>query len=189
MPDSQEIVRSIQGAFLLARFNGAGMTYFNISLAGFWRSFFVAVLVAPFHALTLFTVYANSTVDAGRLATVEIVEYVLIWILFPVAMIFVTRILNLSDRYVAYVIAYNWSYIIQVALVLLLTLAVTNAGGQIFTLQILVFSAQVYLIVFLTFVAKAALETTLVVAIGVMALDYVLSRVVQLAGSSLAFAT
>ena len=44
---------SIYGAYRLARLDAAGMSYFDTSVAGFWRSFFAAVIIAPFYAMLL----------------------------------------------------------------------------------------------------------------------------------------
>ena len=43
----EQIARGIRGALLLARFDARGMEYFDLSVEGFWDSFFGAVLAAP----------------------------------------------------------------------------------------------------------------------------------------------
>ena len=47
IPDQQEVIRSIYGAWRLPWLDRSGMGHFNLSVDGFWRSFFAAVLVAP----------------------------------------------------------------------------------------------------------------------------------------------
>ena len=47
MPDRAEVLRSLYGAYRLAFLDQSGMAHFNLSVDGFWRSFFAAVLVAP----------------------------------------------------------------------------------------------------------------------------------------------
>ena len=59
MPPKQEIVASLYGAWRLMRLDPTGMTYFNLSADGFWRSFFAAVIVAP--AYVLFVVVGLAT--------------------------------------------------------------------------------------------------------------------------------
>ena len=47
MPDRQEVLSALYGAYRLAWFDVSGMTFLNLTVEGFWRSFFAAVLVAP----------------------------------------------------------------------------------------------------------------------------------------------
>ena len=51
MPSLQEITASIYGAWRLALLDRSGMNWFNHSIEGFWRSFFVALLIAPLAGL------------------------------------------------------------------------------------------------------------------------------------------
>ena len=44
MPLNQEVARSIFAAWRIARFDAGAMNYFNLTLEGFWRSFFAAGL-------------------------------------------------------------------------------------------------------------------------------------------------
>ena len=53
MPDRQEVASSLYGAWRLACLDESGMGYFNISVEGFWRSFFAAVLLAPVYMLAI----------------------------------------------------------------------------------------------------------------------------------------
>ena len=184
MPDSREIIRAVQGVWMLARFNPAGMSWLNITLAGFWRSFGAAVLLAPFFAVTLAILYAGSSTSLGRIVAVEFAQYALGWIVFPAVMIFVARTLNLTDRYVGFIIAYNWSSVIQVAVFFPLTLATAYAGPS-WTMEFLWLSAWAYVVIFLIFIARTALATTLATAISVVALDVMLRLVIVLAGSDL----
>jgi hypothetical protein len=51
MPNQEEVLRSIYGAYRLAWLDRSGMSQLNLSVEGFWRSFFAAILVAPGYAL------------------------------------------------------------------------------------------------------------------------------------------
>ena len=46
----------------------------------------------------------------------ELVAYVVGWVAFPVAAIFLTRLLGLAARYVPLIVANNWSAVVQIAL-------------------------------------------------------------------------
>ena len=47
IPGQQEIIRSLTGAWLLAKRDTSALNYFNLSIEGFWRSFSAMVLVLP----------------------------------------------------------------------------------------------------------------------------------------------
>ena len=47
IPSPLEIAYGIYGAWRLARLDVTGMEVFDRTVAGFWKSFFAAVLVAP----------------------------------------------------------------------------------------------------------------------------------------------
>ena len=51
MPSLAEVARAIYGAWRLMLFDADGMTFFDLSTGGFWRSFFAAVVVAPLYAV------------------------------------------------------------------------------------------------------------------------------------------
>jgi hypothetical protein len=184
MPDIREVFASIQGAFLLARFNPAGMNYFNISMEGFWRSFGAAVVIAPVILITILAFYAGSEIYPVRIAAVEFGQYVIGWVLFPVVMIFVARSMNLTDRYVGYIVAYNWSAVIQTALFAPLNLVLAYSGAS-WVLEFMWLSAMIFVIIYLIFIAKTALGTTLSIAISLVGLDMLLTLVVILATSDL----
>ena len=63
MPSANQVMYALYGAYRLARFDAAGMRYFETSIEGFWRSFFAAVIVAPPYALLLFLRYRNGLAD------------------------------------------------------------------------------------------------------------------------------
>jgi len=51
VPSAREMMYALYGAYRLARFDAGGMRYFDASIDGFWRSFFAAVLIAPFYLI------------------------------------------------------------------------------------------------------------------------------------------
>lgn len=184
IPDSREIIRALQGVWLLARFDPEGMNWFNLTLEGFWRSFFVAVLVAPFVALSTVVLYDGSDVSPFVIVVLETATYVLSWVLFPLAMLFVARMLNLSATYVGFIIAYNWSYVVSVVVFTPLALAAAYTGPTS-TIAFLELSAIVYLLLLSVFIARTALATTLAIGISVAALDLLLGLSLVLATADL----
>ena len=103
MPLSEEISRSGRGAFLFARFDARGLGYFNVTLDGFWRSFIGALVVLPLTVLTMMTEARGAEIDWLP----ELLRYAGDWLLFPLVMIPIARLLGLSQQYVPFVIAYK----------------------------------------------------------------------------------
>ena len=120
MPSTQEISASIYGAWRLALVDRSGMKWFNHSIEGFWRSFFVAFLVAPLFALAVAFQLIGSTAefDLSDRIVAELFSYALSWILFPLIVLLVCRLMGLTDFYVSYIIVFNWSHVISATIVL-----------------------------------------------------------------------
>jgi len=121
MISTQELVRSIYGAWRLARLDPGGMQAFDGTLAAFWRSFYAALLLAPAYAVLIANAEseAASSVSLGRLVVVESCAYVIGWTAFPLLMLYLSRMLGRETRYFAYITAYNWAQVIAMAAVLL----------------------------------------------------------------------
>ena len=85
MPGREEINRALFGAYLLARRDPRGMGYFEISVEGFWRSFFAAALAAPMFAIIVALhrpeVTAEYSIAWQFLG--QTIRYVLDWAAYP----------------------------------------------------------------------------------------------------------
>ena len=188
IPDQQEIVRSLFGAFRLARLDGRGMGYFNLSIEGFWRSFFAAAIVAPGYALLVAQKLATwpAAVDPAVAVLIEAAAYALSWIAFPVAAVFLTTLLGLSRNYVPLIVAANWAEVLQFAAFLVVMLAtVLLPSGVRGPVLVAVIGA---ILAYEWFVARTALETTGGVAVGIVLVDLVLGVGINVAADRLIWA-
>ena len=178
MPTSQEVVNSIFGAYRLALLDASAMRWFSVSMPGFWRSFTAAFLVAPPFALIVALRFDPQEASIESFCLSESVAYVLGWTMYPLVMVAVCWALSLSDRYVAYVIAYNWSAVVQVGVALPLVLL--NASGLAPAVVISLLGALVTgaLLFYQWFIARAALQTVPLVALIVLAVDLLVGLVV-----------
>lgn len=184
MPDRKEVWSGLYGAYRLAFLDPSGMGYFNLTIEGFWRSFFAAALVAPGYALLMLLRAApEEHVDLGALVLVESVAYAIAWCAFPLAAIVLTRLLGLGRNYVALVVAINWSAVLQTAgfvvVVLLGRVAPGAFGGW------LVLLATGAILAYQWFVIRTALETTGGVALMLLLVDLLLTSAVNLAADAL----
>lgn len=176
-----EATTALFGAWRLAHLDPAGMRCFNISVAGFWRSFFAAVLVAPLFILLLSVAYPRLETPPPliRFAAAESIGYVIAWVAYPLMMAWITRRLDCWDRYIGYIVAYNWAAVLQNAVfipvhMLWMTGVVPAEAG--FLLWLVVFGA---ILVYLWFIARTALGLTPLGASGIVALDILLSLFVS----------
>ena len=106
MPNWQEISRSIFGAWRLAHLDANGMLYFDLTIEGFFRSFFAPIFAAPFFLL-LVTLQADAKTDFTQLLAIEAIAYLITWVGYPALMILLCRLLDLGQNYVPFIVAYN----------------------------------------------------------------------------------
>jgi hypothetical protein len=177
MPTLQQTVMSIYGAYRLARLDATGMSYFDTSVAGFWQSFFAAVIVAPFYAILLafrFSVMAPDA-DPTRFVLTESIAYVVSWTAYPLVIATLTRKLGCWNRYKSYIVAYNWSMVLQIGVVL--TIALLSATGAVPEDAGTFFSLIIYILIlgYVWFIARTALGVPALTATGIVAVDIALS--------------
>jgi len=188
----EEASRSIRGAWRIARFDPDAMQDFDLSIDGFWRSFLAALIVIP--PSLLVSVFTEVGPRADHISE-DMVGYLVqqtllrggLWLLFPLAMVPVARLLNLSSTYVQYIIVWNWSQVIVAAVMLSATILLGSdllgqeIGGLILMLAFLSVSFYAYL------VARVALGCEMPMAIGVVVLDFVLTLTVSLAADRMLY--
>ena len=110
-------------AFRVAKFDRGASEEFDHSFEGFFRSFFAALLSLPI-AIFLTVTQDRIVADlAGRAAgrgveiavtpgmgfwLIEAAAYAVGWLILPLVMILIVKLLGASRRYVPFIIAYNW---------------------------------------------------------------------------------
>jgi hypothetical protein len=179
MPSRAEIARSLEGAWALAKGDPRGLDRFDLSLGGFWGSFAAAFVAAPAYALVLLEQYAVLGWPEHVWGTVvaEAIAYGCGWVAFPVAAIYLTRILGLTRRYVPLVVALNWSAALQIALytgVVIVTLALPREMRSV-----LLLTATMAVLTYQWFVIRTALDTSGGIALLLVVIDVLLSMMVS----------
>ncbi len=179
MPSYAEIRRSIEAAWLLARGDQRGMTLFDLSVDGFWHSFAAALLVAPAYALVLADQYAHLGWPESTLwtALTETISYVAGWLAFPIAAIFLTRLLGLASRYVPLIVANNWSAVVQMGVYTVVVVFGTLLPPEMRALALLLTTLAV--LAYQWFVIRTALGTSSGTALGLVVIDVLLSMAVS----------
>jgi len=181
MPIFVEFVYVLRGLSRLVQFDIGGLGYFDRSIEGFWRSFRVALLIAPFSAIIIPYELELIRPTAGwqHIMLTEILSYIVGWVLFPTVAYEICRLMNRETEYPGYIVVYNWSTLLLVAAEVLMwlpTLLDITAAETSHNLTLLV--DHIYLI-YLWFIARAALRIDPFSAIGVVFTDYVLSVVLS----------
>ena len=175
-----ELARALYGAWRLARLDTGGMAYFERTAPGALRSFTAALVVLPlviaYEAELVSGMIRANGVFIGL--TVEGLFYVIQWTFFPVLMATVMAVFGLAEKYVDFLVAYNWSNVVQALLFLPAFLfewlnlapdALIDAGK---------FAALALALAYAWFVMRTATGLSGPVVIGLVALDLVLSLVI-----------
>lgn len=182
MLTTREAVNALYGAYRLARFDAGGMTYFEATVGGFWRSFSAAVFVAPLFAMLLALRYAGGQVEAHpvRFIVVEAIAYVVSWVAFPLAMAWLVRLFDRQERYIGYIVAYNWASVLQNFAYLPLAMAIEVAGPSAGSIQALGMVVLTLILVYSWFIVRTALDVPASTAVGLVILDLTLSLLVSM---------
>jgi len=187
-------------ALRVARFEKDSVRDFDQSFDGFFRSFFGIVLCAPFFMLVLFAerrIVANAAIEMPEVSfpplppanliffALESANYLASWIVFPLAMIFLTRLLGVGERYVPFIVAYNWTSCIVFALTaipsLLFLLGVVPIAGAV----VLYYPVVLFAIAYHWKVAYEGLNISALNAAGIVLFDFVLSLFIALTDAQL----
>ena len=181
-----EVQLAVGGALRLACGDRRGLGFFDASLDGFWRSFRAAAICYPMY-LFLLTARVTSAQWAAvgwpTVIFVETIAYVIAWVAFPLLMLHIAHWLGRDHRYLAFMVAYNWS---QVPQTVLLTIVGLDAATGLFPPHIMQFVeaiATIAVLVYEWYIARVALavsgpQAALVVVIDVV-LGTTLGRVAQ----------
>ncbi|GEO82927.1 hypothetical protein ROR02_30580 [Pararhodospirillum oryzae] len=163
------------------RLNPRGFEVLGATRGDAARSFWAAFVLLPLFVLYtgLEALERGPGLNLGLFGAVKIEHYVLGWVLYPVIMDFVSRLLDRRDAYYRWLTAYNWVQVPIMAaflpLVLLAALGLAPADA-LTLLNGIVFLAMS---IVLGFVARHGLFLPLSSTIGVVVLDLVVGEAVH----------
>ncbi len=188
MISAREVASSLYGALRLARLDAGGMAFFNRSLEGFWRSFFAAVIVAPGYAVLTIRELDPALAAARpvRVFLVEAIAYIIGWVAFPLVMAYVCDLLEREERYIGFIVAYNWAVVVQMAGFLLVSGLASAPFLSGLAAHLLVFAAFLAILFYQWFIARTALGIETGRAIMVVGVDLALVVLIAAVASGLA---
>jgi len=181
-----ELQLAVVGALRLAVGDRRGLGLFDVSLAGCWRSFRAGAICYPFYLVLLgFRIPSAEWTAHGAAAIilVETIAYIISWAAFPLIMLHLVRWLGRENRFLQFIVAYNWSQIPQTGLFLLVGLQGASGIATPSAAHSASLLAVVATLVYEWYIARVALavtgiQATLVVIIDVM-LGTSLGRIAQ----------
>ena len=179
-----EATRSIHGAWRIARLDPDALAYFNVTADGFWRSFSALVLVAPFYIGFLILSHGQQpgpelptgpVISAAWYVTVKLLAFVAGWLVFPVVMVAISRLLDLTQTYAQYIIVWNWANVLEMVVILPAVMLFLSGALPGQSAAMILMAAQITMLFYGYLVARAGLRCKTVTAIGVVAFNFVLS--------------
>jgi hypothetical protein len=177
VPVWAEVQLAVGGALRLARGDRRGLGSFDASLEGFWRSFRAAAICYPMYLFLLSSrVTGAQWASAGwpTVIFVETIAYVIAWVAFPLLMLHIAHWLGRDHRFLAFMVAYNWSQIPQTAL---LTIIGLDAATGLLPPSLLRFAeamATIAVLVYVWYIARVALAVSGPQAVLIVVIDVVL---------------
>ena len=154
------------------RLNVVGRNYFNYTVTGFWRSFSAPIIALPVF-LGIIYMHAQASQEPTSVEVqLSIFRYVAGWLVYPLVVLVLVRILDRMENYAAYIITNNWFGVAQWVLVCLVS-AVGQVWGSEFN-NLISIGLLILLVYYDFFIARVVLDLTagraaLVVFIGVLA--------------------
>ncbi|RAU23451.1 hypothetical protein CU669_04840 [Paramagnetospirillum kuznetsovii] len=182
MISTGEIVGGVYGAWKLAKRDPGALIWFDDSTEGFWHSFWGPALVLP-GFLVLRTIDGSFSDELARPLLVELIAYVMGCVAFPLAVSHISEGLGRSHTYMRYIVAYNWSAVIQMAVLLPVALVVylfPNAG-----LVPLNAMAAILLLVYQAYIAHVALAVKPGTAGLLVLLDMLIGALIQMSADQI----
>ena len=189
----EEAVRSVTGAWRIARLDPKAMGYFNLTIDGFWRSFLAPAVLAPFYVGVSMVappsaIAAFMSSDPVGFVLVQLLLVVISMATLPLVMIPLSMVLGLTAGYVPFVIATNWSMIVvSVVMIPMALIVTTQAFGPDFSNLIFVM-ALISVLYYGYLVTRASLGCNVSTAIGIVVLDFLLGRLIDRGAYDLIYA-
>jgi hypothetical protein len=179
---------ALTGAVRLGRGDRGAMACFDPTVEGFWHSFRAGVLCYPLYLILLaFPIELGPApeLDPLQVLLVETIHYVISWVAFPLVMIPLVDRLRRSERYFAFMVAYNWCQVPQTAV--FATVALAGGAGLLSTNGMLIADliVGVAALVYEWFVSYVALEVSRPRAALVIVVDVGLATILSHISSSL----
>ena len=170
----RDAVYGLYGAGRLLRFDAAGAAVFENTGEAATRSLRAFYLIIPLYACFMILLKAAGAPSLGALmhvVAVKVTAQVVIILAYLLIVHQVLTLMRLGDRFQAYVGAYNWATVVQIAITAIVTgLALTpllGAGGGMVLERVL----TLLLLAYAGYIARTVLGLDWILAVGLVVLD------------------
>jgi hypothetical protein len=173
----REVSYGLYGAWRLAWRDPRAMAWFDRSLEGAIRSFWAAAIAYPGFLVLLLLRFEPADWHAPaiyRIVLVESIGYVIGWCAYPLAALPFCRWLAPEERALGFIVAYNWSQVLQTALLLPLALFGALHIAPSYAIAYAELVAYLAILVYEWFIARIALDAGGLPATVLVMLDFVL---------------
>jgi hypothetical protein len=184
--NARDVVTGIYCAWRLLLFDRSAIRYLDSTVGGFWKSFYAAVIALPgVFILRVLFVDANpdlvSQAGSDRIAMVFALDYVYQWILFPLLMVYIAEAIGRRRQYVTFIVARNWSQVIQIAIILPPAVIIFAGGSDDPGARwLLLVAAHLVTWVYGWFIARTVLDISGMAAALIVLAELVVSVVVSI---------
>ncbi|WP_341912885.1 hypothetical protein [Ferrovibrio terrae] len=178
LPHKAEILSALKGLGLLLRGDGRALLCYDLSLDGFWRSFWLPLLMLVAYALLMQPDAAEQAYwgdDTTAFTLVQVVKFAAAWVAYFALIAGLSRLYGLGQRFAVFVVLYNWAQGITTAATLpLLALARWDLlpAGTLGGWSTALLLAWLYIVVR---IARLGLGAPLPLALAAAALDLMVS--------------
>ena len=154
------------------------MAEFNLTIEGFWRSYLVYVVLFPAYLLIVLTPVRLEAVSVETLVVGKLLSYAARIAISTVLLAALCHLLRVGDRFVALIIASNWGFVLQVALLVPIALLVSRGLVSGKFVNMLQTSTLLAVLFYAWFVTRVALCIGGLAAIGMIVADELSSELV-----------
>lgn len=188
-PSILEVQVNFIAAWRLFRRDPSGANLFGQDEAAFWKSFWCAVIVAPafFTFLILIPDELRSDAPDLRVAAVEVISYAMGWAAWPLIVHAAFALLGLQDKFIPYIVAYNWASVPQVGLLLGIAVVAAAIGMPLQLFLLLNLAATIWLLSYHAFIVRVTTGADLPVVIVLVLGEAVLGYMIGFAGDAVAY--
>ena len=182
MINTREFSVAIYGACRFAAMDRGAIQYFDNTDEAFWKSFNAAIFALPGWVLLTLLFLIENPVEASefRILSVELIAYVIGWVLFPLVMVSFTEVANCGNQYFRFVAAWNWSAVLQVYFILAVTAFAASGSVGDDGAGLMLGLATLAVLLYQGFIACATLNVAAPVAALVVIIDLMLGFVIRI---------
>lgn len=176
----REASYALFGAWRLAHFDAQGAAYFDRSPRGALVSFWAAALLLPAYAALVLLHLSDRPPALGVPGVILAhgIGYLVGWTAFPVAMIWIARLLDREEEYFGFLAMYNWSQTLVVLAVLPMAALRSSQALPSPATDLIGLLVDVAVMAYLWFIARTGLRIGPFAAVGLVVADLAISALV-----------